>query len=206
MYFYRRILLFAAYYLTHTIHFIRQLLCIEDRNVTKKQLPHHQRVSRVYHFMHYVAVKSGAYSKYTEGHYRDGHKYDEYQYYDTAQSNQLNHLLDCCKISKNKDENNSNIKLLDAGCGNGDLSYIAKYERGISTIGLTMSQEEVEINKSRGLKAIKHSFRELKSYFKENEFDAIISNGSSEHLISIEQACIDKGQSIIKQQLQFSLA
>ena len=202
MYLYRRILFCIAYYVTHAAHFIRQLLCIEDKNVSKKQLSHHERVERVYLFLHYVAVKTGAFSKYTEGHY-NGHKYNTiYDYYNTAQRNQLNHLLDCCNISQNKDENCSQFKLLDAGCGNGDLSYKAKYERGISTIGLTMSQQEVIINKHRGLKAMKHSFRNLKSIFEENEFDAIISNGSSEHLVSLEEALKDRGDSVMKQQLK----
>eukprot|EP01083_Nonionella_stella_P120206 360013_1 len=91
---------------------------------------------------------------------------------------------------------------LDAGCGNGDLSHKAAYERGIRTLGLTMSDDEVLVNKRRGLQAIRHSFKHLKGYFKPNQFDAIVSNGSTEHLISIEDALGGDRAVVIKQQLQ----
>jgi len=76
-------------------------------------------------------------------------------------------------------------KLLDCGCGIGTwIEYCSK--RGISVVGLTLSEEQALIIEKKGLTVYVRDYRILYPEFLK-EFDAITVLGSSEHV------CLSKG-------------
>lgn len=65
-------------------------------------------------------------------------------------------------------------KILDLGCGVGYTTLVYK-ENGFDVIGLDILEKMLKIAKEKGLKVKKGDIRELKSLFKEKEFDAVVS-------------------------------
>lgn len=71
----------------------------------------------------------------------------------------------------------SNTKLLEVGCGNGKNML---YRNDIDSYGIDISEEQVEICKSKGLKVKKANMTSLP--FGSNEFDNIICIATYHHL------------------------
>jgi len=69
--------------------------------------------------------------------------------------------------------------LLDCGCGTGVWMLYCK-NRGIDTIGLTLSEEQAKVVRSKGLKCIVQDYRILNKNFI-GKFNAISLYGSTEH-------------------------
>lgn len=92
-------------------------------------------------------------------------------------------------ISKYSTKGPEKIKVLDAGCGDGALSYfIAK--KGFNVSGVDLSHEAIEsgdrITKSKGLSI---NFKQGSVYeipFKENTFDVVVSSEVIEHLEQVD--------------------
>ncbi|HEY2841829.1 MAG TPA: class I SAM-dependent methyltransferase, partial [Pirellulales bacterium] len=112
---------------------------------------------------------------YTEGMYHG----DPTTPFDVAQRNQIHYLLDEVDCGPG-------IRLLDVGCGNGNLLAEAK-ERGARAIGITISPEQARICRSRGLDVRLLDYREIGADFS-GAFDAVIANGPIEHFVEPEDA------------------
>ncbi len=128
---------------------------------------------RCYRFLHSTKLLTGSYEDYTEGYYVNG---DET--YQEAQRKQFKYLLDSTECDKDK-------KVLDIGCGNGNLLNYIK-ARGCYETGISPTPENISVCKAKGLNAVLLSVRQLKDFFEENNFDVVIINGSSEHFVSEE--------------------
>ncbi|NTU99353.1 cyclopropane fatty acyl phospholipid synthase, partial [Candidatus Falkowbacteria bacterium] len=105
---------------------------------------------------------------YTCGYWKDAHNLDE------AQEAKLD--LVCRKLNLNPGQ-----KILDIGCGWGSFMKFAAERYGVSVVGVTVSQEQVELGKElcAGLpiEFILEDYREV-----EGKFDYIVSLGMFEHV------------------------
>jgi cyclopropane fatty-acyl-phospholipid synthase-like methyltransferase len=76
----------------------------------------------------------------------------------------------------------SGQKLLDCGCGIGTWIAFCK-ERGVDVVGLTLSEEQANVIRKKGLMVYVADYRILNKEFI-NKFDAISLLGSTEHVCS----------------------
>ncbi|CAB9517454.1 Cyclopropane-fatty-acyl-phospholipid synthase [Seminavis robusta] len=112
-------------------------------------------------------------SDYTDGIYNG--KRDTV--YEEAQVNQTNYLLDQAEIGPG-------ARLLDVGCGRGRLLQAAK-DRGAEVMGITISPEQKEYCRRKGLDVRLQDYRALEHKQEwHGQFDAVIANGSMEHFVS----------------------
>lgn len=71
------------------------------------------------------------------------------------------------------------MKLLDMGCGSGIWMLYCK-NRGVETVGLTLSKEQARVSREKGLEVYVQDYRLENSNFI-NQFDRITLQGSTEH-------------------------
>ena len=71
------------------------------------------------------------------------------------------------------------MKLLDMGCGSGTWMLYCK-NKGVKTVGLTLSKEQARVSREKGLEVYVQDYRLENSNFI-NEFDRITLPGSTEH-------------------------
>jgi len=120
---------------------------------------------------------------YTEGMYLG----DPTIPFETAQRNQIHYLLDEVGCTPG-------MRLLDVGCGNGNLLAIAQ-ERGAQAIGITISPEQVRLCRERGLDARLLDYKNLDAGWS-GRFDAVIANGPIEHFVHPEDAALGRTEEI----------
>src|SRR6476620_1677799 len=101
---------------------------------------------------------------YTEGIYHG----DSTTPYEVAQKNQINYVL-------NEVGCTAGTRLLEIGCGNGNLLEAAR-ERRASATGITISPEQVRLCTSRGLDVRLLNYLDLNDSFMQ-QFDAVVANG-----------------------------
>lgn len=110
--------------------------------------------------------------------YTDGiYKGDSSLPHNLAQKVQHNYLLDEIKAKEG-------FKLLEVGCGLGTLLQRAK-ERKVHGIGITISDEQVQRCRDKGLEVYLLNYIDLPSEWN-GKFDGIIANGSLEHFCQPE--------------------
>jgi SAM-dependent methyltransferase len=86
--------------------------------------------------------------------------------------------------------------VLDAGCGNGMLSYRA-WQRGANVLGISIKQKEIDscislFNKQRGIPSERLQFRNVNLYDmdpKDRLYDAIICTEVLEHIMDDNRIC-----------------
>ena len=120
---------------------------------------------------------------YTEGMYHG----DPATPYHVAQRNQIKYLLDEVECTRG-------TRLLDVGCGNGEL-LAAAAERGAKAVGITISPEQVKLCVDRGLDARLLNYRELGNEWC-GQFDAVIANGPIEHFVQARDAMAARDDAI----------
>jgi cyclopropane-fatty-acyl-phospholipid synthase len=120
---------------------------------------------------------------YTEGIYHD----DPSTPYEVAQRNQIAYLLDEVKCG-------SGVRILDVGCGNGTLLEAVR-ERGATGTGITISPEQVDLCRKRGLDVHLLNYKDLGEQWN-GRFDAVIANGPMEHFVQPEEALQNKSDEI----------
>jgi cyclopropane-fatty-acyl-phospholipid synthase len=111
---------------------------------------------------------------YTEGVY-DGNPQTPYH---VAQHNQIAYVLDEVKCGEG-------TRVLDIGCGNGTLLDEVK-RRGAIGVGVTISPEQVELCRKRGLDVHLLNYRDLDGSW--NKFDTVVANGPIEHFVQAAEA------------------
>ncbi|MEK6889402.1 MAG: class I SAM-dependent methyltransferase [Nanoarchaeota archaeon] len=122
---------------------------------------------------------------FTEGIYSRYSKLDYFK----AQNNQHNYLLDQIKCV-------DGAKILDIGCGNGNLLKVAK-KRGAIAEGITISPIQVKRCKEKCLKV---EFMDYKDIGKEwnGKYSGVVANGSMEHFVSPQEALEGKQDEIYR--------
>ena len=107
---------------------------------------------------------------YTEGLYHG----DPTLPYEQAQHNQICYLLDEVACGEGS-------RILDIGCGNGTLLEEVR-RRGAAGVGITISPQQVEFCRQRGLDVHLLDYRDLGEPW-QGRFDAVIANGPIEHFV-----------------------
>lgn len=120
---------------------------------------------------------------YTEGIYHD----DPSTPYEQAQQNQINYLLDEVRCRRG-------VRILEVGCGNGTLLEEVR-RRGAVGTGITISPEQANLCRRRGLDVRLLDYRELEGQ-SIGRFDAVIANGAIEHFVQVSDAAAGKAEEI----------
>lgn len=95
---------------------------------------------------------------------------------------QLNYLLDQVGCTR------PGFRLLDIGCGYGRLLEIAR-DRGARPVGITVSHEQFDYCKRRGLQVYLCNYCDLLDAREwHGQFDGIVANGSLEHWVQPQDA------------------
>jgi cyclopropane-fatty-acyl-phospholipid synthase len=123
---------------------------------------------------------------YTEGIYHG----DSTTPYEVAQKNQINYVL-------NEVGCTAGTRLLEIGCGNGNLLEAAR-ERRASATGITISPEQVRLCQNRGLDARLLNYLDLDDEYFE-QFDAVVANGPVEHFVQAADAAAGRADAIYRQ-------
>ncbi len=123
---------------------------------------------------------------YTEGIYDD----DPNTPYDVAKQRQIDYLLDEAGCTEG-------TRILDLGCGNGTLLEAIR-KRGGMGIGITITPEQVEVCRRRGLDARLIDFKEMGEEWN-GTFDAIVANGPIEHFVQLEDAVAGRADAIYRE-------
>lgn len=142
----------------------------------------------VYEFWDCVFQRAGVLD-YTEGYYNG----DRTLPYEVAQRRQVNYLLDqidCCRDSR----------VLDVGCGNGTLLDEVR-RRGGEGVGITISPQQVEFCRRRGLDVHLLDYRDLNDDWSER-FDSIVANGSIEHFVQPADAAAGRADAIYREMFE----
>lgn len=123
---------------------------------------------------------------YTEGIYnRDpGTPYEE------AQQNQIDYVL-------NEVGCTAGTRLLEIGCGNGNLLETARKRRA-KAIGITVSPDQVARCRERGLDARLMNYLDLGDHLF-RRFDAVVANGPVEHFVQPVDAAAGRADDIYRE-------
>jgi cyclopropane fatty-acyl-phospholipid synthase-like methyltransferase len=146
------------------------------------------RVVNCYSFFDKVFPTLGM-PDYTEGMYNG----DPTTPFDVAQRNQIEYLLDEVECRRG-------TRLLDIGCGNGEL-VAAAAERGANVVGITISPEQVQLCRDRGLDVRLLNYRNLGNEWC-GQFDAVIANGPIEHFVQARDAAAGLEDSIYRRMFE----
>lgn len=87
------------------------------------------------------------------------------------------------KAIKHSLEGYSFKKVLDAGCGDGEIGKLLKEQFGIDVYGIDISRRGVALANEKGVRA-KIADMSVKIPFADNMFDLVISSATIEHVIS----------------------
>src|SRR5438067_1333822 len=123
---------------------------------------------------------------YTEGIYHG----DSETPYDVAQKNQINYVL-------NEVGCTAGTRLLEIGCGNGTLLEATR-ERRAEAIGITISPEQVEVCRERGLDVRLMNYLDLDDEWA-GLFDVVVANGPIEHFVQPADAFAGRADAIYRQ-------
>ncbi|HZZ70802.1 MAG TPA: class I SAM-dependent methyltransferase [Pirellulales bacterium] len=120
---------------------------------------------------------------YTEGIYAG----DPTVPYEVAQQRQIDYVLDevGCRAG---------MRILEVGCGNGSLLETVR-QRGAEGIGVTISPEQVDLCRRRGLDARLLNYRRLGEEWT-GRFDAVVANGPIEHFVQPREAAAGQADAI----------
>ncbi|MBI2479278.1 MAG: class I SAM-dependent methyltransferase [Planctomycetia bacterium] len=110
--------------------------------------------------------------------------------YDVAQQNQVNWLLDQVQCEQGS-------RLLEIGCGNGSLLETAQ-GRGAQAVGITVSPQQVERCRQRGLSVHLLDYRDIDESW-DATFDCIVANGSMEHFVQPSDAASGQQDAIYRE-------
>ncbi len=135
------------------------------------------------------AAISGGVDDFTDGKYFG----DPNQSYKQAQINQAEWLLDQIKCGQGS-------HILDVGCGNGRILSVAQ-KRGATAEGITISKQQIKVNKKRGLTAHLMNYINIPESWNER-FDGIVANGSMEHFVQLVDVLKGKQDKIYQQMFQ----
>lgn len=114
---------------------------------------------------------------YTEGLYHGGdHRSRSLE---DAQRDQRAWVLDQARVGPGS-------RLFEVGCGNGSLLEDAE-ARGARAVGITPNPNQVRLCRSRGLDVRQRTWQEVGSEH-DDDFDAVVANGSLEHFVSLDEA------------------
>lgn len=162
---------FLFFFLTYYIlFFILEFLDIFPGIKTWRQ---DERTSKCYDwFNHYLKKDYGIINGKPEYDYTENLYLSDYKS-KNALENKYNIVFNELNLSQGK-------TLLDCGCGVGTWMEFCK-KRGVNVIGLTLSKEQKEECKKKGLIAYVQDYRILNKEFI-NKFDAISLLGSAEHI------------------------
>ncbi|MEZ5275562.1 MAG: class I SAM-dependent methyltransferase [Opitutaceae bacterium] len=110
--------------------------------------------------------------------------------YEEAQRNQHDWLLDRAECV-------AGTVLLDIGCGSGSLLEHAR-ERGCGAVGINVSPRQVVRCRKRGLDVRLLDYRSIGQEWND-QFDAIIANGSVEHFVQPRDVLEDRADTIYEE-------
>jgi len=113
--------------------------------------------------------------------------------YEEAQENQTKWLLDKIKCEEGSE-------ILDIGCGNGRILEAAQ-KRGAHATGITISEQQIERNREKGLNVLLMNYRNIPTGWN-NRFDGIIANGSAEHFVQVQDAIDGRQEELYKEMFE----
>jgi cyclopropane-fatty-acyl-phospholipid synthase len=122
---------------------------------------------------------------YTEGIYHG----DTSKPLETAQLDQIQYVLDEVQCTAGR-------RILDIGCGNGTLLQEAR-RRGAIGVGITISPEQTEFCRRRGLDVRPMNYEALGDEWT-GKFDAVVANGPIEHFVQPRDAIRGRSHAIYR--------
>ena len=77
-------------------------------------------------------------------------------------------------------------RVLDLGCGSGELLALLRDERGCSGYGIELDDSQVMACVARGINVIQHNLEEGLALFEDNSFDVVLQLDTLQHLRNTE--------------------